>query len=137
MANIQVRLDKLYGYQNWGDAALEAVVKRAADDNFNTVSIPVFWREVEPEKNEFDWTLLDKYLGWCKKYDLNAVCGHAVGAEITHENNVSRHNADGQQETFDAHLQPYKPHRDGAPQQVSNHIIAAPNSPHPKVNINT
>jgi hypothetical protein len=70
MTNIQVRLDKLYGYQGWGDAALEAVVKRAADDNFNTVSIPVFWREVEPEKNEFDWALLDKYLGWCKKYGL-------------------------------------------------------------------
>ncbi len=70
MTNIQVRLDKLYGYQGWSDAALEAVVKRAADDGFNTVSIPVHWREVEPVKDEFDWTILDKFMGWCRKYGL-------------------------------------------------------------------
>ncbi|MDR1718172.1 MAG: DUF4978 domain-containing protein [Prevotella sp.] len=70
MTNIQVRLDKLYGYHGWTDAELEAVIKRAADDKFNTVSIPVFWREVEPEKDDFDWTILDKYMGWCKKYNI-------------------------------------------------------------------
>lgn len=70
MTNIQVRLDKLYGYEGWGDAALEAVIKRAADDGFNTVSIPIHWREIEPVKDEFDWTILDKFLGWCKKYNL-------------------------------------------------------------------
>ena len=70
MTNIQVRLDKLYGYKGWTDHALEAVIKRAADDGFNTVSIPVHWREVEPEKDYFDWTILDKYMGWCKKYNL-------------------------------------------------------------------
>jgi hypothetical protein len=70
MTNIQIRLDKLYGYIGYLDEALEAAVKRAADDGFNTVSIPIHWREVEPEKNVFDWTILDKYLGWCKKYGL-------------------------------------------------------------------
>ncbi len=70
MTNIQVRLDKLYGYEGWSDVALEAVIKRAADDGFNTVSIPIHWREVEPLKDEFDWTVLDKYMGWCKKYNI-------------------------------------------------------------------
>ncbi|MDD3322064.1 MAG: DUF4978 domain-containing protein [Paludibacter sp.] len=70
MSNIQVRLDKLYGYHGWSDTALEAVIKRAADDGFSTVSIPIHWREVEPVKDEFDWTILEKYLGWCKKYDI-------------------------------------------------------------------
>ncbi len=70
MTNIQIRFDKLHGYLGWNDQALEAVIKRAADDGFNTVSIPVFWREVEPEKDKFSWTILDKYLGWCKKYNL-------------------------------------------------------------------
>lgn len=41
-ASIQVRLDKLYGYQGWGDADLEKVLKQAASDGFNTVGIPVF-----------------------------------------------------------------------------------------------
>src|SRR5690606_19386119 len=70
MTNIQVRLDKLYGYEGWNDAELEAVVKRAADDNFNTISTQIHWKEIEPEKDLFDWTILDKYLNWCKKYDI-------------------------------------------------------------------
>lgn len=70
MTNIQIRMDKLYGSLAWSDAALEAVVKRAADDGFNTVSIPIHWREVEPIKDEFDWRIVDKYMGWCKKYGI-------------------------------------------------------------------
>ena len=70
MTNVQVRLDKLYGYEGWNDSELEAVMEQAASDGFNTVSIPVFWREVEPEKDLFDWRILDKYMGWCKKYGM-------------------------------------------------------------------
>jgi hypothetical protein len=70
MTNIQVRLDKLYGYEGWNDQELEAVLKQAANDGFNTVSIPVHWREVESEKDYFDWRILDKFMNWCKKYDL-------------------------------------------------------------------
>ena len=70
MTNVQVRLDKLYGYEGWNDTELESVMEQAASDGFNTVSIPLFWREVEPEKNLLDWRILDKYMGWCKKYGL-------------------------------------------------------------------
>lgn len=70
MTNVQLRLDKLRGYEGWDDDALEAVVRQAASDGFNTVSIPLFWREVEPEKDNFDWAILDQYLDWCHKYDL-------------------------------------------------------------------
>lgn len=70
MTNVQLRLDKLRGYEGWGDEALEAVVRQAASDGFNTVSLPLFWREVEPVKDNFDWAILDQYLDWCHKYDL-------------------------------------------------------------------
>ena len=70
MTNVQLRLDKMAGYLDWPDEALEAVVKQAATDGFNTVSIPVLWIDIEPEKNRFDWAVLDKYMGWCKKYGL-------------------------------------------------------------------
>jgi hypothetical protein len=70
MTNIQVRLDKLYGYGGWNDEQLEAVIIRAAKDGFNTLSIPVHWREVEPEKDYFDWKMLDKFMGWCKKHQM-------------------------------------------------------------------
>lgn len=67
---IQVRPDKLRGYEGWNEEEVEAVFKRAADDGFSTLSVPVYWSEVEPEKNHFDWRMLDKYLNWCKKYNL-------------------------------------------------------------------
>lgn len=72
MTNVQLRLDKLKGYEGWDDTALEAVVRQAAEDGFNTVSLPLFWREVEPKKDKFDWTILDQYLDWCHKYGLKA-----------------------------------------------------------------
>lgn len=65
---IQVRGDKLRGYIGWSEAEIEATFKRAAEDGFNTLSVPLFWSEVELEKNHFDWRILDRYLGWCKKY---------------------------------------------------------------------
>ncbi len=68
--NIQLRADKMRGYLGWSDADIEAWFKRAADDGFNTVSVPVFWSEVELEKNHFDWRILDQYLNWCRQYGL-------------------------------------------------------------------
>lgn len=50
MINIQIRLDLLRYSEKWSDAACEALVAQAAADGFNTVSIPVHWYEVEPEK---------------------------------------------------------------------------------------
>lgn len=67
---IQVRPDKLRGYEGWSETEIEAVFKQAADDGFNTLSIPVFWREVEPKKNQFDWSILDNYMSLCKKYGM-------------------------------------------------------------------
>lgn len=67
---IQVRPDKLRGYQGWSEDEIEAAFKRAADDGFNTLSVPLFWREVEPEKNHFDWRILDRYMEWCHKYGM-------------------------------------------------------------------
>ncbi len=69
---IQMRPDKLRGYEGWNDTEIEAAFKRAAQDGFNTLSVPLFWSEVELEKNHFDWRILDTYLGWCKKYGVRA-----------------------------------------------------------------
>lgn len=72
ITGIQVRLDKLKGYltPHFNAAAREAVIKRCADDYFNTLQIPIQWIEVEPTKDHFDWTILDEYLGYCKKYSV-------------------------------------------------------------------
>lgn len=70
MTNIQVRLEKLRYRFGWDAAARDAIVGQAASDGFNTVSIPIHWYEVEPEKDKFDWTILDEYLGLVRKYNL-------------------------------------------------------------------
>ncbi len=69
--NIQLRADKMRGYWGWSDEDIEVWFKRAADDGFNTISMPVFWSEVELEKNHFDWRILDQYLNWCHKYGMH------------------------------------------------------------------
>jgi len=70
MTNIQIRLDKQRYWWNWDAAARDSIVARAASDGFNTVSIPIHWYEVEPEKDKFDWTILNEYLGLANKYSL-------------------------------------------------------------------
>lgn len=70
MTNIQIRLDNMRYARNWSAEATEAVIAQAASDGFNTVSIPVHWREVEPEKDKFDWVVLEEYLRLVNKYDI-------------------------------------------------------------------
>jgi len=72
MTNIQVRIDKLryWSTYGWTWAQCEALVAQAASDGFNTVSLPIHWYEVEPTKDNFDWTILDTYLGYCNTYNL-------------------------------------------------------------------
>lgn len=70
MTNIQVRLDLLRYSLKWNAAEREAIIAQAAADGFNTVSIPIHWYEVEKEKNKFDWSILNEYLGLVNKYNI-------------------------------------------------------------------
>jgi hypothetical protein len=70
MTSVQVRLDKLRYYWNFGAAEREAVIAQAAADGFNTVSIPIHWYEIEVQKNSFHWAILEEYLGLAAKYNL-------------------------------------------------------------------
>lgn len=70
MTSVQVRLDKLKAYCAFGIEQREKAIAVCVEHNFNTVSIPLHWREVEPEKNCFEWSVLDEYLSVCTKYGL-------------------------------------------------------------------
>lgn len=70
MTNVQVRMDLMRHSEKWPAETREALVARLAADGFNTLSIPVHWYEVEPEKDKFDWTILDEYLRLMNKYNL-------------------------------------------------------------------
>ena len=70
MTNIQVRLDLLRYSEGWSMELCEKLIAQIASDGFNTVSVPIHWYEVEPKKNQFDWTILDNYLNIVNKYGL-------------------------------------------------------------------
>lgn len=70
MNNVQVRFDKLRHILGWNAEKIESVFARIAADNFNAITIAMHWIEVEPEKDVFDWTVLDEYLSLAKKYNL-------------------------------------------------------------------
>ncbi len=54
MTNVQVRMDLMRHSEKWPAKAREEMIAALASDGFNTVSIPVHWYEVEPEKDRFD-----------------------------------------------------------------------------------
>ena len=70
MINIQIRLDNMRYVPGWTIQSTESIIAQAASDGFNTVSIPVHWREVELSKNIFDWTILNEYMSLVNKYNL-------------------------------------------------------------------
>ena len=70
MTNIQVRLDLLRYSEGWSMDLCNKLMARIAADEFNTVSIPLHWYEVEPKKENFDWKVLDEYLSLVSKYGL-------------------------------------------------------------------
>lgn len=68
MTNVQVRFDKLRYRWGWDISICEELLKRTSALEFNTLSIPIHWVEVEPEKDKFDWSTLDLYLGMAQKF---------------------------------------------------------------------
>lgn len=68
--DVQVRLDLLRYSLGWNGKTIDALMKQVASDGFNTVCIPVHWYEVEPQKNKFDWSILDYYLSLAQKNNL-------------------------------------------------------------------
>lgn len=97
MTNMQIRLDKLRYWWGWDAEARDAIVEQAAMDGFNTVSIPIQWVEVEPEKDKFDWRILDEYLELVNKYSLRMELlwfGQNSGGHVQWLGNHTKENSD-------------------------------------------
>lgn len=53
--------------QDW----LENDFEKTAAAGFKTIQIELAWNQIEPTtQGVYDWTLVDKYVTWAKKYDL-------------------------------------------------------------------
>ncbi len=66
----QLRADTMRLNLGWSDDEIGAVVKRLSADGFTVVSIPLFWSDVEREKDHFIWDRVDRFIAWCAAADL-------------------------------------------------------------------
>lgn len=69
-SGIQFRYEHQKYQKGWTDAELKPVLKMIAEDGFDVVNIPIWWSQVEPEKDAFDWTDLERYIDWCDEFGL-------------------------------------------------------------------
>ena len=51
-------------------SAMEDYFAVAKETGFNTIDVVVTWNEIEPKRNEYDFSSIDTYLNFAKKYDL-------------------------------------------------------------------
>ena len=69
-SGVQFRYEKHKITYGWTDAQLEPVLKMVSEDGFTVVNMSIWWSQVEPSKDTFDWTELDRYISLCTKYKL-------------------------------------------------------------------
>jgi len=46
--------------------------------DFDFISIPIRWSEIEPEEGQYDWSKLDRWMDWAKKSNFPVIAGPIV-----------------------------------------------------------
>lgn len=67
---IQLRTDAFMNCEFKKASDLEPYFKAVAAVNINTIQIPIDWRDIEINKDEYDFTVVDTFLNMAKKYSL-------------------------------------------------------------------
>lgn len=87
-AGAQIRIDGFMDEEHQTIDEMERYFKLAAEMNVTMVEIPVQWKDIEPEKDQYDFRNVGKLLGFAQKYGLKAelllftvnVCGMSAVA---------------------------------------------------------
>lgn len=90
MTSALLRTDLLVNADFLEPSEMEDYFAIAKETNLNTLELTVMWSQIEPEKDKYDFSALDTYLNYAKKYGLklNIVWyGSMVDGE-THTANV-------------------------------------------------
>ena len=58
-----------------GMTMLDAYTARRFLFAFNAANLPIRWREVEAVEGQYDWSLCDKQIEWCRLHDLHVSAG--------------------------------------------------------------
>ena len=67
---IQLRTDAFMNCEFKKASDLEPYFKAVAAVNINTIQIPIDWRDIEINKDQYDFTVVDTFLNMAKKYSL-------------------------------------------------------------------
>ncbi len=66
----QLRIDNIRERYDADVTLIDTMISKVKEDGFKTVVIPVKWYQIEPEKDQFDFALMDLYYAAVYKYDL-------------------------------------------------------------------
>ena len=66
-------LSTLLGCDLGMSAPYEDDTATAVRGAFNSISIPVSWKQIEPDAGEYDWSSLDRQVEWCERQKIRAI----------------------------------------------------------------
>ena len=94
-----LRTDMLVNADFLEPSEMEDYFAIAKETNLNTLELTVMWSQIEPEKDQYDFSALDVYLDYAKKYDLklNLVWYGSIVDGETHTANVPDYISDDPQ----------------------------------------
>lgn len=92
----QLRVDGYIDNDKQTIEEMEKYFKLAADTNVNVVELPIQWKDIEPEKDVYEFKNVGKLLGFAKKYGLKVelllftvnICGSSSVAPAYIENDA-------------------------------------------------
>lgn len=67
---IQLRTDAFMNCEFKKAEDLEPYFKATAALNINTIQLPIDWRDIESDKDRYDFSVIDSFLSMAKKYNL-------------------------------------------------------------------
>ncbi len=70
----QGKLTTLVGC-NLGSIRPDEALGRAIDGAFNSVAVPLVWRDIEAREGKRDWTVSDAQVEWCRAQGLRMISG--------------------------------------------------------------
>lgn len=70
LAGVQIRLDQFYDMNQLKVSEAEKYFAAAKNLGVTCVQVPIQWKDIEDEREEFTFTKLDTILGFCTKYNL-------------------------------------------------------------------
>lgn len=93
----QLRVDGYMDQDKQSIDEMEKYFRLAAETNVNVVELPIQWKDIEPEKDVYEFKNVGKLLGFAKKYGLKAelllftvnICGSSSVAPAYIENDAS------------------------------------------------